>query len=187
MTTTANTLVEQHIPWANKLAHRKKKTLPKFIDLEEIKSAAYMGLVEAASRYNPELNVEFTTFSYQRIWGAIHDYLREQGWMKRGEYQQMLSLDLDTAHNDGETCTLGDLVEAKPESDTEESFEVITLKMDNQAKSVLKHYFVDEYSMKEVGQKFGVSESRVSQLIKLYKKQIRSAWAEDALRSELAA
>lgn len=182
---TMHQLVEQYVPWANKLANRKKKSLPKFIDLEEVKSAAYLGLVEAASRYKPELNVEFTTFSYPRIWGAIHDYLREQGWMKRGEYQQMLSLDVP--NTESENGNLSDMIEAKPQDDTEECFEVITLKLGYQAKEVLRHYFIDEYSMKEVGDKFGVSESRISQLIKTYKSQIKGQWNEIELRSELAA
>lgn len=182
---TMQQLVEQYIPFANKLAYQKKKTLPKFIDLEELKSAAYLGLVEAATRYKPELGIEFTTFSYPRIWGAIHDYLREQGWMKRGDNTQMLSLDVPS--NDSENCTLRDTIEAKTEDDTEECFEVITLSLDAQAKAVLRHYFIDEYSMKEVGDKFGVSESRISQLIKCYKGRIRSKWSEEALRAELAA
>lgn len=182
---TMQRLVEQYIPWANKLANQKKRSLPKFIDLEEIKSAAYMGLVEAASRYKPELGIEFTTFSYPRIWGAIHDYLREQGWMKRGDYQQVISLDAPSAES--EDCTLRDTIEAKSEGDTEECFEVITLNLDDQAKAVLRYYFIDEYSMKEVGDKFGVSESRISQLIKQYKTKIKSSWQEDRLRLELAA
>jgi RNA polymerase sigma factor (sigma-70 family) len=183
---TMQQLVVQYIPWANKLAIQKKRTLPEFIDLEEIKSAAYLGLVEAASRYKPELNIEFTTFSYSRIWGAIHDYLREQGWKKEGQYCQMLSLDAPTSA-DGETHCLADTIEAKAEQDTEECFEVITAKLGAQAKVMLRHYFIDELSMKEVGEKFGVSESRVSQLIKNYKGQIRGAWSQADLHSHLAA
>lgn len=184
---TYHRLVEQYVPYANKLAYKKKRTLPKFVDIEELKSAAYLGLVEAASRYNPELGIEFSTFSYQRIWGAIHDYLREQGWMKRGDDTQMMSLDLPYTGGEGEDCTLKDTIEARPENDTEECFEVITLNLDKQAKEVLRNYFIDDYSMKEVGDKFGVSESRISQLIKQYKTRIKGQWTEEALGLELAA
>jgi RNA polymerase sigma factor (sigma-70 family) len=178
-------LVEQYIPLANKLAFQKKKTLPKFIDIEELRSAAYLGLVEAASRFDPEIGVTFSTFAYPRIFGAIHDYLREQGWVKRGDLTPVLSLDAPCAED--EECTLKDTIEAKPEGDTEECFEVITLNLDEQAKQVLRFYFIDEYSMKEVGEKFGVSESRISQLIKHFKGRIREEWSEEALRLELAA
>jgi RNA polymerase sigma factor for flagellar operon FliA len=180
---TMQQLVEQYIPFANKLASQKKRNLPKFIDIEELKSAAYMGLVEAASRYNPDLGVKFTTFSYPRIFGAIHDYLREQGWMKREH--AVLSLDARCA--DSEDCVLRDTIEAKVESDVEDCFEVITLNLDDHAKKILHTYFIDEYSMKEVGDRFGVSESRISQLIKSYKNSIKESWDERELRTQLAA
>lgn len=178
---TIQKLVEQYIPLANKLAYQRKKNLPKFIDIEELKSAAYLGLVEAASRYNPELGIEFTTFSYPRIRGAILDYLRQQDWKNDGP---MLSLDMPSDENG---CTLRDTIEAKPEGNTDECFEIISLKFDDQAKAVLRHYFIDEYSMKEVGEKFGVSESRISQLIKQYKMNIQQDWTEESLRELLAA
>jgi RNA polymerase sigma factor (sigma-70 family) len=181
--TTNQQLVEQYVPLANKLAYQKKRTLPKFIDIEELKSAAYLGLVEAASRFRPDLGVAFSTFAYPRIAGAICDYLREQGWV--GKKTQMLSLDAPSA--DSDDCNLSDMIEAKAEEQTEECFEVITLNLDDQAKDVLRHYFIDEYSMKEVGERFGVSESRISQLIKQYKTRITDTWSESELLEELAA
>lgn len=179
-------LVEQYIPLANKLAFQKKKSLPRFIDIEDLRSAAYLGLVEAANRFNPNLGICFSTFAYPRINGAIIDYLRDQGWMKRGDTCHIISLDSPVADN--ELCVLGDTVAAKKEiTNQEEVLEVISLNLDNQAKAVLRHYFIDELSMKEVGDKFGVTEGRISQLIKDYKQKIRSDWSEQELRTELAA
>lgn len=187
MSTTINELVEQYMPLANKLAQQAKRTLPKFVDIEDLKSAAYLGLVEAGSRYNAELSVAFSTFAYPRIFGAIRDYLREQGWIRKGDLTPVLSLDLRS--KESEEYTLGDLIEAKPESEseTEESFEVITINLDKKAKQVLRSYFIDENSMKEVGEKFNVSESRISQLIKQYQDRIKENWDEVELRLELAA
>lgn len=182
---TQQKLVEQYVPLANKLAYKKKKTLPSFVDIEELKSAAYMGLVEAASRYNPNLGVQFSTFAYPRVFGAIQDYLREMGWGKRNEPVRAFSLDATIETDDGK-CSQGDLLEAKEEHNGDEFMEVITLTLDNQAEQVLRYYFIDECSMKEVGEKFGVSESRVSQLIKQYKDRIRNDWDEQELR-DLAA
>lgn len=182
---TQQKLVEQYIPLANKLAHKKKRSLPSFVDFEELQSAAYMGLVEAASRYNPDLGVEFSTYAYPRIFGAIQDYLREMGWGKRSEPVRAYSLDATVTTCDGE-CSQGDLLEAKEERNSEDFMEVVSLNLDEQAGQVLRHYFIDEFSMKEVGAKFGVSESRVSQLIKQYKDRIRSDWSEQELR-DLAA
>lgn len=181
---TMQELVVRYVPLANKLAFQKKKSLPRFVDVEDLKSAAYLGLVEAATRFDPTVGVAFSTFAYPRIFGAIHDFLRSQGWLKRCDLTPMISLDSPSSE-DG--CFLRDMIEDKREDETEECFEVITLNLDDQAKSVLRHYFIDEYSMKEVGDKFGISESRISQLIKCYKTKIKDTWSESDLISELAA
>ncbi len=52
-------------------------------DLEELVSFGSEGLVEAARRYDPARGVAFTTFAYYRIYGAIYDGIRQQGWMPR--------------------------------------------------------------------------------------------------------
>ncbi len=183
MTTFQQQLVEQYVPLANKLAFQKKKTLPRHVDVEDIRSAAYYGLVEAASRYNPDLGVAFSTFAYPRIFGAIHDFLRKEGYGKRGQFSPVMSLSGDA---EGE-AELEDLVAAKPERNDEEFLEVVSLDLGPQAKEVLRLYFIDEQSMKEVGERFGVSESRISQLIKRYKRKIRGRWSESELRECLAA
>jgi len=183
MTTYQQQLVEQYVPLANKLAFQKKRTLPRHIDVEDLRSAAYFGLVEAASRYNPERGVAFSTFAYPRISGAIHDFLRQEGYGKRGEISHVISLNGE-ADGEGE---LQDLLRAKPERNDEEFLEVVSFDLGAQAKEVLRLYFIDEHSMKEVGERFGVSESRVSQLIKRYKKRIQGRWSESELRDHLAA
>lgn len=157
-------LVEKYIPLANKLAYQKKTSLPSFIDIDEIKSAAYLGLVEAASRFDP-LRGSFSTYAYPRIMGAIQDYLRELNWCKKRQ-------------------PLED-VETKPDRNCEDVFEILTMDFDTNAKAIMRHYFIDEYSMKEVGHKFGVSESRISQLIKEYKLRIIGKWSRTI--NELAA
>lgn len=175
--TTVKELVEQHVLFADKLAAQKKKMLPKFIDIEEIKSAAYMGLVEAANRYNPNIGVKFTTFSYPRIFGAIHDYLREQKWVKSNDCKKMYSLDFSYEYEN-----LHQSISSDPSNKIDELFEEITFNLNDQSKQIMKSYFICDNSMKEVGEQFGISESRVSQIIKKCKDSIKESFS-----SELAA
>ena len=176
-------LVLEYVPFANNLAAQKKKSLPNFIDLENLKSAAYLGLVEAANRFDEKQNIAFSSFAFSRILGAIHDYLREQSFFK-GKYFPVMSLDHSLSQGD---FNLRETVSCKKKNETEENFEVITLGLDEQAKVILKYYFIHEYSMKEVGDLVGISESRISQLIKLYSKKIRKNWSKNLLFLELAA
>ncbi|WP_352431249.1 sigma-70 family RNA polymerase sigma factor [Pyrinomonas sp.] len=74
-------LIKKYQQYARSLASKIIQTLPPQIevDIEEIYSYSDLGLVEAASRYDPRRGVSFTTFAYYRIKGAIYDGLRQLG------------------------------------------------------------------------------------------------------------
>ena len=181
MHTLQNTLVEQYVPLAKKLAYQKKRVLPRFVDADELVSAAYMGLVEAASRFDPGMNVNFSTYAYPRISGAIHDYLRECGWGKRDHPVSVESLDSHT--DEGPVHE----VESYEEPAHNEMLEVISKGLGDQAEDIMRLYFVEQYTMKEVGDRIGVTEGRVSQIIKDYKDHIRNRYDREELCELLAA
>ena len=183
MTTYQQKLVEQYVPLANKLAFQKKQTLPAFIDVEDLQSAAYLGLAEAASRFNPDLGIAFSTFAYRRVFGAIQDFLRNESMGKRGDYQKVYSLN----HREDDESCLQDMLETQPERNDEEFLEEGSCGLGDQAKEIIRLYFIDELSMREVGEKFDVSESRISQMIKSYKERISAKWSKSGLCEQLAA
>jgi len=59
-----------------KIASRLHASLPRHVDLEDLVQQGYLGLIDAMKRFNLDRDVKFETFSSQRIYGAIHDYLR---------------------------------------------------------------------------------------------------------------
>ena len=180
---TTNELVLKYVPLANKLAFDKKRMLPKHVDVEELQSASYLGLVEAANRFDESKGVTFSTFAYPRINGAILDHLRQQSWGKRTDPKAAYSLDVLIEDN----MAMKDMLVAKEEVNSDEMLEVVSKDLDKQAELVIRSYFIDDCSMKEVGEKFGVSESRISQLISKYRNRIKEVWSEPELRIELAA
>jgi DNA-directed RNA polymerase specialized sigma subunit len=50
-------LVVDYIPLASKLAWQKSMTTPQSVTFDELKSAAYMGLVDAASKFDAGLSL----------------------------------------------------------------------------------------------------------------------------------
>jgi RNA polymerase sigma factor (sigma-70 family) len=177
--TAAHQLVRDHISYAEKIAFKKKKSLPKFVDIDEIKSAAYLGLVEAANRFDLSRGVDFKTFSFPRIVGAICDYLRERRWSKQ---ETMLSL--DSSHTGDGHC-LADNLQAKSSSSAGECFEELTVVLGHEGREIMRQYFIEDLSMREIGSKIGLSESRISQLVKSFKISIRESRVKRSL--ELAA
>jgi RNA polymerase sigma factor (sigma-70 family) len=67
-------LASRYLPMAESLA--KAYRTRQRIEREELRSAAYMALVQAARNFDPARNVNFATFARHRIRGALRDYQR---------------------------------------------------------------------------------------------------------------
>src|ERR1022692_3707077 len=87
-------LFNKYIPLANKIANNEKKDVPKCVQLEELVSAAYCGLLDAATKYDKEKNDQFPLYGKIRILGEINDYLRKCTWAGRGKKFYGWSLDV---------------------------------------------------------------------------------------------
>ena len=57
--------------------------LPSSVDLDDLISVGYMGLMDAGDRFDPKRGVKFETYSALRIRGAIMDELRNMDWIPR--------------------------------------------------------------------------------------------------------
>ena len=69
-------LILGHLPLVKHVIGRLLGDLPASVDAENLESAGVLGLVEAASKFDPTRNAQFKTFAYLRIRGAIVDELR---------------------------------------------------------------------------------------------------------------
>src|SRR5665647_44069 len=54
-----------------------------FITREDMISAAMVGLVDAANKFDPTKGVKFKTFAEYRVRGAIFDEMRKLDWFSR--------------------------------------------------------------------------------------------------------
>ncbi|PIR17495.1 MAG: RNA polymerase subunit sigma-70 [Deltaproteobacteria bacterium CG11_big_fil_rev_8_21_14_0_20_49_13] len=82
-------IIEQYMPYATSIANRVVKSLSLTAEYEDILCAARLGLLEAAKRYDDREDVDFRTFAYYRIKGAIYDGLRKSGWIPRSVYSRL--------------------------------------------------------------------------------------------------
>jgi RNA polymerase sigma factor for flagellar operon FliA len=85
----ADRLIEAHVSYAHAIAAEVIRKLPPEMDRKDIQGWAELGLVEAANSFDHSRGVQFKTFAYYRIKGAIYDGLRKMGWYSKGLYQQM--------------------------------------------------------------------------------------------------
>ncbi|MGD0584618.1 MAG: sigma factor, partial [Oryzomonas sp.] len=71
-----DTLIMQNMPMVKYLVGRIVPQLPPHLDPQDLTSAAVIGLINAADRFDPARGVLFKTFAEQHVRGAIMDELR---------------------------------------------------------------------------------------------------------------
>lgn len=69
-------MITAHLPLVKYLVNRFTAQLPPHLDPQDLSSAAIVGLINAADRFDPGRGVQFKTFAEQHIRGAILDELR---------------------------------------------------------------------------------------------------------------
>ena len=84
-----NHLIETHISYAHAISGEVMRKLPPDLERKDIQGWAELGLVEAANSFDRARGVQFKTFAYYRIKGAIYDGLRKMGWYPKAQYRQM--------------------------------------------------------------------------------------------------
>lgn len=76
-------LIKAHLYMVSFLADRMVTQVPAFMTREDIASAAMLGLVDAAGRFDPGQGVLFKTFAEKRMRGAVLDEVRRMDWFSR--------------------------------------------------------------------------------------------------------
>lgn len=150
-----NELILTNLNLAESIA-RKKRIFGTYQD--ELISAAYFGLVKAASNYQ-EAKGNFKIYASFIINLAIKDYLRELKWGNR--------------RNAFKKHEYVDVYESKNSINIDELLE----RLDEQGKKIIKAYYFECRTMQEIAQEINFCESRISQLINSYKKILKKELA----------
>ena len=76
-------IVLEHLSLVKAIAIRVHENLPVHVDLDDLVHAGVLGLFDAASKFNPDKQVAFSSYAKHRIKGAILDSLRQLDWASR--------------------------------------------------------------------------------------------------------
>ena len=68
-----------------------------------------------------------------------------------------------------------------------ELFQIISSKIKNNLCFILKKYYIDQHSLKDIGFELNLSEGRVSQMLSQAKKAVKNQFSKDVLFNEIAA
>jgi RNA polymerase sigma factor (sigma-70 family) len=140
-----NQLILNHLFLAKQIALSQFKKTPPHVQLDELQAAAYMGLVQAASKYDGKK--PFIKYAPFRIYGEIKDYLRGFYWGGRTKPLSVTSLKSD--------C----------EDKEEDCFDEFVEPLSDLGKKVISMRYKEYMTMEEIAEKVNLSKSRVFQLI----------------------
>ena len=76
-------MIESHLSLVDFLVDRMMTQVPGFVNRDDIRSAALIGLMDASNRFDPRRGVLFKTFAERRIRGAVFDEVRRMDWFSR--------------------------------------------------------------------------------------------------------
>jgi RNA polymerase sigma factor FliA len=76
-------VVLEHLPLVRAIAVRVHENLPVHVEVDDLVHAGILGLFDAATKFNPEKQVAFSSYAKHRIKGAILDSLRQLDWASR--------------------------------------------------------------------------------------------------------
>ncbi len=164
--TSRHELIESYLPLAKSLAWKRKSSLSS-VSYDELKSAAYFGLVIAANKYDPSQS-HFAHYARIKIEGAIGDYLRELRGSRTHEPPQSL----DDAPEGG--VSRRDILPSRRTLD--ELIIYFTEGLNENHQKIFSMYYLEGLSLKEISGKLGVVESRVSQILKGCRNQLREMY-----------
>jgi RNA polymerase sigma factor FliA len=76
-------LVFGHQGLVKAIARGIHRSFPSFIELDDLIGYGQLGLTQAARDFDPQRGIQFSTFAYYRIRGAILDGANQMNWLKR--------------------------------------------------------------------------------------------------------
>ena len=90
-------LVEQYLPLVRYVVARLPVTMPATLNRDDFFSVGVIGLIHAATTYDPDRGASFKTFAFTAIRGAILDEIRRHDPVPRSRRDRLRRLDRATA------------------------------------------------------------------------------------------
>lgn len=149
-----------------------------------------LGLLDAITKFNDSKGATFKTYSSRRIFGSIIDGLRKYGHYNTRRKYNLIFESFDVLTNDNDefldithasdsegitTCQDKEFVETLiniPELYPRDIF-------------ILKYYFVDNLTFQEIGEKIGLAQSRISQLMKKILPIVKSHYERLGIKNQI--
>ncbi len=183
-------LIFMFLPMVRYIVYRKVREVPPQCEVDDFLSCGLEALIRSIERYDPGKGATLEQFAWTRIHGAVLDELRRHDWaprsLRRDERaindarQSFLTANerqpereelaaavgatierIDTIESEDSDC---DPVASAERREAKELFRVAFARLTRQEREVAVLLYVEDRTLREIGERLGVSESRVSQI-----------------------
>lgn len=79
--------IREHEGFVTHVAKRLRREMDLSVTMEDLRAWGFQGLLEARSRFDASRGVQFSTFSYYRVRGAMIDGIRKMGYVSRRAHE----------------------------------------------------------------------------------------------------
>ena len=177
MTTSPEALFHENLDLARIEASRIARSSPRSFSYDEMYAAGLYGLYDAALKYRSGM-AHFRTYSRSRVAGRILDDLRKTTDKRRSyDRPQRLSSITEDPVSDGEVTSVVDAIDLA-------RYALSCLK--NRDRAIVLLYFVNGLKQEEIGDCFGISGTRVSELLRRALNKMREALQREASKARQA-
>ncbi len=98
LTNEQHQLIVNHVDLVDRVAQQFKQRTPKHVQLDDLVSFGYDGLMDAARRFDASKGYVFSTYARHRIHGAILDGIRAADWVGRSTRRNYRALEQAQQH-----------------------------------------------------------------------------------------
>lgn len=150
-----------------RLAHGLCKRANLYDQVEDVEQIARIALWQMSATWKPEQNDHFGKASFSTVRGAMIDYLRTcKGGYSRHRKTAPLHFSIDVPLRDDITFKeiLEDPQESVDDILSRELPQNWALYLDERTSRMIRFYYFDALTLKEIGKIFDVDHSRVSQI-----------------------
>ena len=185
-----NSLVLQNLGLVYRLANQHAPLAAE--SLEDLVQEGCLGLIRAVERFQPEYGVQFSTYAYPVISGAIKNYLRSRrrllGKMgARNPQAEDATAESGPPIQTGEELVAPGDLEFLADATEEDLADRVLTRLSTKAllarlppveRRIVTHFFYDDLSQREIGRRLARSNSRISRLLRRALGRLRTVLVE---------
>lgn len=183
-------LILENLDLVNMTVNHFMNSYPGFYDYNELMSHGYWGLIDASQKFDKSKKTQFKNYAPQRIKGSIIDGLRSNGLYCRSKYFKAQVPLFHILQNKNYHCDDGSEIDEDDciDQNWQQQYNEINNKLSWLGKALaslslreqdmIDMYYNQGYYYKEIGQKYGVNESRAYQIINKALEKIRNNFGD---------